>query len=126
MVNQLLRTLCRIQSVIQNRLLRRVSQHSVFPEQSQHNSLRLTSNRPLGLYCTALFADPPDTTVCNTEPKQTMFTTPGINLADFAYQVVKIATPFVFTHAAGSQKGQKRSEVVEASTSETKKSVTVW
>ena len=73
-------------------------------------SFWLTSSRPFGTYCTALFANPPDTSVCGPSQTQTFFGTTSIAIANFVYQVVKGATPYYFIHAAGSNKGQKRSE----------------
>jgi hypothetical protein len=76
----------------------------------------------MGQYCTALFANPPDTSVCDRNPAQTLFGTGGINLANFVWQVVKSgATPYAFMHMAGPNKGKitKRSEDFEMLARET-------
>jgi hypothetical protein len=78
--------------------------------------LCLTSNSPFGQYCTALFSNPPDTSVCGKSLVETLFGTGGISIANFAYQVVKSgATPYAFIHVAGPNKGKvtKRSEDFE-------------
>ncbi|RAO73004.1 uncharacterized protein BHQ10_009016 [Talaromyces amestolkiae] len=60
-----------------------------------------------GQYCTALHANPPDTSICGREPTQTLFGTTGINIANFAYQVVRSgAVPFAFMHVAGANNGK--------------------
>ncbi|KAF4986046.1 hypothetical protein F66182_16867 [Fusarium sp. NRRL 66182] len=60
-----------------------------------------------GQYCTALHANPQDTSICGKEPAQTLFGTGGVNIANFAYQVVSSgAIPFAFMHVAGTNKGK--------------------
>lgn len=45
--------------------------------------------------------------ICGNEPKQTLFGTAGVNIADFAYQIVTSAgVPFTFMHMAGVNKGK--------------------
>lgn len=59
-----------------------------------------------GTYCTALFSDPPDDSVCQKKDlKQTLFGVANVILANFAYQVVKLKQPYTFIHMAGAQKG---------------------
>ena len=86
-------------------------------------SFSLTCNSPFGRYCAALFSNPPDTSVCTSNPAETLFGTTGVTLANFAYQVVRTTTPFYFIHAAGSKKGQKRSESVEVLVQEADKEI---
>jgi hypothetical protein len=60
-----------------------------------------------GQYCRALHANPSDMSICGNEPKQTLFGTAGVNIADFAYQIVTSAgVPFTFMHMAGINKGK--------------------
>ncbi|GAM36644.1 hypothetical protein TCE0_018r05888 [Talaromyces pinophilus] len=62
---------------------------------------------PFGQYCSALHANPPDMSICGNEPKQTLFGTAGVNIADFAYQIVRSGVvPFAFMHVAGVNKGK--------------------
>ncbi|KAL9065204.1 MAG: hypothetical protein Q9157_007554 [Trypethelium eluteriae] len=70
---------------------------------------------PFGTYCTALFQTPPDTSVCGKQPKEELFSSEGVNIADYAYQLTKDVRPYQFMHIAGSNKGQKRSESLESS-----------
>ena len=66
-----------------------------------------------GIYCTALFSDPPDDSVCEkTNVKETLFNASDVVLDDYAYQVDKQNQPYHFVHVAGSHKGTKRSENV--------------
>ena len=73
-------------------------------------SFWLTSSSPFGEYCSALFLNPPDTSVCQKDPKETFFGTKGVGISNFVYSVVKTALPYYFIHAAGPNKG-KRSEM---------------
>jgi hypothetical protein len=69
----------------------------------------LTFNRPtFGTYCTALFSNPPNTSVCKKKNvKEKLFGTVGVSIANFVYQVVKSGlTPYAFKHSAGPNKGK--------------------
>ncbi|PGH10644.1 hypothetical protein AJ79_05358 [Helicocarpus griseus UAMH5409] len=70
---------------------------------------------PFGPYCSALFSKNPDNSICGKKTS-TLFGTQGVNVANFAYQVVKSgALPYAFMHVAGPNKGKitKRLEGVE-------------
>lgn len=64
-----------------------------------------------GPYCTALFRNPPDFTLCqNTKLRSTLWGVKNLILANLVYSVVKSGKqPFTFIHAAGASKGTKRS-----------------
>ncbi|KAI8627086.1 hypothetical protein F5Y19DRAFT_477975 [Xylariaceae sp. FL1651] len=67
-----------------------------------------------GRYCTALFSNPPDTSVCGNNDRTNLFGVAGVILANFVYQVVRNqGQPYFFHHAAGSGKGSKRSIEVD-------------
>jgi hypothetical protein len=82
----------------------------------------LTCNSPFGIYCAALFSNPPNTSVCTSNPAETLFGTTDITLADYAYKAVR-ALYIIFKHAAGSKKGQKRSEYTEVLAQEADKKI---
>lgn len=70
----------------------------------------INSAGALGTYCTALFSNPPDHSVCSRKITQTLFGVTAVDLTEFAFKVVKTVTPFTFVHVAGSKKGTKRFE----------------
>ena len=57
----------------------------------------------MGDYCRALFASPPDKSICKEKDhKETLFGTPDVNISNRAYQVVKTGkTPYGFKHVSG-------------------------
>ena len=45
--------------------------------------------------------------VCGKQPKQTFWGITGVDIANYAYKLIKFGiTPYVFEHAAGINKGK--------------------
>ncbi|CAJ2507895.1 Uu.00g090810.m01.CDS01 [Anthostomella pinea] len=68
---------------------------------------------PHGRYCAALFSNPQDFSVCGNTDQTTIFGVSSVVLANFVYQVVTAAQPYIFHHAAGNNKGTKRTVDIE-------------
>ncbi|KAI1170211.1 hypothetical protein F4777DRAFT_584136 [Nemania sp. FL0916] len=67
-----------------------------------------------GKFCTALFKNPPDKSVCGNDEKTTIFGVASVILANFVYQIVRNqGQPYFFRHASGSHKGSKRTLEVD-------------
>ncbi|KAI1138391.1 hypothetical protein F5Y05DRAFT_413012 [Hypoxylon sp. FL0543] len=72
---------------------------------------RITFTEPWGKYCTALFSQPPDFSVCDNNEQTTLFGTAGVILANFVYYVVRSQRPYFFRHAAGPKRNQRSLEI---------------
>jgi hypothetical protein len=69
----------------------------------------------LGLYCSALAKNPPDTSVCDPNQDEDFFGK-NIKIADYAYQLISgRGQPFTFGHVSGGSRSTdtKRSELVQ-------------
>ena len=76
----------------------------------------LTYHSGLGIYCTALFKNPPDTSVCKPDKDEDFFGQKNIKIADYAYKMItQSGSANVFQHVAGQWNGKitKRSEDVQ-------------
>jgi hypothetical protein len=70
-------------------------------------SFYLTYYSGLGIYCTALFKNPPDTSVCDPNQDEGFFGERNVKIADYAYQLIKgSGTPFTFGHVAGGSRSK--------------------
>jgi hypothetical protein len=64
---------------------------------------------PNGIFCKALFSDPPDTSVCpkaDEDDEEEPFFGTQVNISEFVYQKAMQGNLIVFKHAAGSHAGQ--------------------
>lgn len=76
--------------------------------------LHLTFLSPLGPYCRALFQNPPDRSICDQNPAQTLFSTPNVRLAGLLFILNKAAQPFVFNRYNPGRKGGRSVDVTLA------------
>ena len=61
---------------------------------------------PNGIYCKALFSNPPDTSVCKKEDETEPIFGTQANISGLVYQKTMQGNIIVFKHAAGSHAGQ--------------------
>jgi hypothetical protein len=70
----------------------------------------------LGIYSTALFKNPPDTSVCNPDEDEDFFGERNIKIANYAYKIIpQVGKANTFQHVFGTSSAgiPKRSEKVQ-------------